>query len=182
VNDPRAAGVRNLLAGHVPADDAEAGHLRRIAGLLESEPRPFDRTRFAPGHITASGFVMDSRRRLLLVHHRRLGIWIQPGGHIDPTDDGAEAAARREITEEAGLDGLELLGSGLLDVDVHDYPARPDGDPAHRHFDVRFAYRATHPGLSPNDEVHEARWVAFTDLASLGVDHSILRPAAKLLR
>ena len=179
--DPRVAGLLPLLAAPRPADDEEASHLARLAALLETSLRPFDRGRFAPGHATASGFVLHpDGRRLLLVRHRRLGIWVQPGGHVDPADGGPEAAARREVAEETGIAGLVRLGS-LLDVDVHDFPARPGGEPAHRHFDVRFAYAAAGAALDPNDEVDEVRWVARDELRDLGVDRSILRPAAKLL-
>ncbi len=182
MTDPRALQIRRLLEGHTPADAAEERHRERILRLLETRDRPFDRDGFDPGHLTASGFVADAdRSRLLLIHHRRLDLWLQPGGHIDPADADAESAARREIAEETGLIELAPVGPGLLDVDVHDYPARPGGDPAHQHFDLRFGYLAADARLRPNDEVHEARWVAATDLPGLGVDQSVLRPARKLL-
>jgi 8-oxo-dGTP pyrophosphatase MutT (NUDIX family) len=179
--DPRAREVLDLLDRHRPADTEETEHLRRIRSLAEAMARPFERSVFAPGHLTASGFVLDpSRERLLLIHHRRLDIWIQPGGHIDPTDAGPESAARREIAEETGIRRLDQLGDGLLDVDVHHYPARPGGDPAHLHFDLRFGYAAADSHLEAGGEVHGARWVTPDELAGLGMDRSILRPAAKL--
>jgi 8-oxo-dGTP pyrophosphatase MutT (NUDIX family) len=182
VTDPRIGSLLHLLAGHTPAGDGEAAHLARLVALLQTAPQPFDRDLFVPGHVTASGFVVDrDGERLLLIHHRRLGIWVQPGGHLDPGDAGPDAAARREIAEETGLGELERHGDGVLDVDVHAYPAR-SADPAHEHFDVRFGYRALHGALRPNDEVHDARWVGAGDLAALGADASILRPAGKLLR
>ncbi len=182
VRDPRAAGLAVLLEGHRPAAEDEAGLLARVRELLSVRERPFDRDGFTPGHLTASGFVVDRERsRVVLIHHRRLGIWIQPGGHVDARDPSPEAAARREIAEETGLAMLQLLEPALFDVDVHRYPAR-GGEPAHEHFDLRFAYLAGDDWLRPNDEVHEARWVDADGLAALGVDRSILRPAAKLLR
>ena len=107
-------------------------------------------------------------------------MWIQPGGHIDPGDPDPVAAARREIAEETGLGELDRIGSDLLDVDVHGYPARPGGDPAHEHFDLRFGFVARSPRLDRNQEVRDARWVAPAQLAGLGVDESVLRPAGKL--
>ena len=182
MTDPRISALRSLLDAYRPADDREAVHLERIRRLLETREQPFDRDGFDPGHITASGFVTDrTRARLLLIHHRRLDIWIQPGGHVDPSDAGVDAAARREIAEETGLTDLEVVPPGVIDVDVHRYPARPGGDPAHQHFDIRFGYIALEGRLDPNDEVHAARWVAASDLPGLGVDESVLRPARKLL-
>jgi 8-oxo-dGTP pyrophosphatase MutT (NUDIX family) len=182
VTDPRTAGLLRLLRLHRPADDEEAAHLRRMVALVETSPCPFDRDAFSPGHITASGFVLDPQRRAVaLVHHGRLGIWIQPGGHVDPTDPDLDGAARREIAEEIGLTGLRAAGPGVLDVDVHRYPARPGGDPAHEHHDVRFGYLAPTRILRPSSEVRDARWVPVADLERLGVDRSILRPVATLL-
>jgi 8-oxo-dGTP pyrophosphatase MutT (NUDIX family) len=181
VIDPRAAALLTSIAAYRATDEWDAGFTERLRSLLSSHDRPFDRDGFAPGHVTASGFLLDPlRERLLLIHHRRLGIWIQPGGHVDPDDAGPEAAARREIAEETGLDHLESVPPGLLDIDVHRYPARPDGDPEHEHFDVRFAYVAPTDRILHNDEVHDALWVAPGDLAGIGADRSILRPAAKL--
>ena len=65
---------------------------------------PTDRDRFVPGHFTASGFVVSpDGSSLLLIHHRRLDRWLQPGGHIDPEDASPIAAAAREVTEETGV-------------------------------------------------------------------------------
>ena len=47
-------------------------------------------------------------RKVLLVHHRKLGKWLPLGGHIELSED-PEAAALREAKEESGLE-VELLG------------------------------------------------------------------------
>jgi 8-oxo-dGTP pyrophosphatase MutT (NUDIX family) len=180
VDDPRRPALLALLDPHRPSDDEEAVHLGRLRGLLRHPGRPFDRGAFEPGHVTAGAFVLHPEGgRVLLVHHRRLGIWIQPGGHVEPGDPDAGAAARREAAEETGVDGLRP--KGLLDVDVHRFPAQPGGDPAHLHFDVRFAFVAGSAALAPGAEVAGARWAAPTDLAAMGVDRSVWRPVRRLL-
>ena len=41
------------------------------------------------GHITASAFILnESRDKMLLVHHKFLGKWLQPGGHVEQDIDG----------------------------------------------------------------------------------------------
>ena len=56
---------------------------------------------------TVAIFVVHERK-VLLVHHRKLGKWLPLGGHIELNED-PEAAALREAKEESGLD-VELLG------------------------------------------------------------------------
>ncbi len=88
---------------------------------LASTASPFDRNNFAPGHFTASAFVVDPKTHsLLLILHRKLGLWLQPGGHIDPGDELAALAARREVMEETGVSELSPLfgNAGIFDVDI----------------------------------------------------------------
>jgi 8-oxo-dGTP pyrophosphatase MutT (NUDIX family) len=68
----------------------------------------FSRTNMA-GHITASGFVMTpDRSETLLICHKGLNRWLQPGGHVDVDDAEIWYAARREIREETGLTDFAL--------------------------------------------------------------------------
>src|SRR5215469_10256209 len=71
--------------------------LELIRMLLECSPDPFSREQFAPGHITCSGLVLTPDARLLIVHHRRLGRWLLPGGHVELSDATIDATAAREV-------------------------------------------------------------------------------------
>ena len=140
---------------------------------------PTNRDRFDPGHFTASGFVVSPNgASLLLIHHRRLDRWLQPGGHIDPEDSSPIFAAAREVEEETGVVTESVL-SGLIDLDIHRIPPR-DPEPAHEHFDLRFAFRALDGDLTADDEVGDAVWVRWADITSYDVDESVLRGAAAL--
>lgn len=170
-----------LLTGYEPSDPEEQDYRIRMLDLAAVAHDPFRRTEYDPGHFTASGFVVHpDGDRLLLIHHARLGIWVQPGGHVDPGDPSLLEAARREIFEETGIGRLHPVTEGLVDIDIHRFG--PSGDqPEHLHFDVRFAFVADRADLRPNAEVLEAVWVRQEDLAGLTVDRSVIRPAAKLL-
>jgi 8-oxo-dGTP pyrophosphatase MutT (NUDIX family) len=114
------------------------------------------------------------------VHHGRLGMWVQPGGHVDDGDDTLLGAAMREIEEETGLGDLHPVSRGLLDIDIHLFPETTD-QPRHVHLDLRFGFVAGDRRVSKGDGALDVRWVAGPDLPALGVDRSVLRPVAKML-
>src|SRR5882757_4393264 len=117
---PRRAELRMLLERLEPADALEHEHRARVLALLEDAADPFDREHFAPGHVTASAFVLDpAHERLLLILHSKLGRWLQPGGHVESGDPSVALTARREVLEETGLDvsAGNTFGARLLDVD-----------------------------------------------------------------
>ncbi len=150
-----------------------------MRALSASGGDPLSRAHFDPGHFTASAFVLSpDSEALLLVHHRKLGMWLQPGGHVDPEDVDLVAAARREAEEESGVVGLALVHDGIFDLDIHPIPGFAS-EPPHSHYDVRFLFQAGAPELQPSPEIAEARWVPLEDVATLS-DGSVERAVAQL--
>ena len=93
----RLASLREQLHGYLAADATEASYVARMVELTEREAA-CERSHFAPGHFTASAFVLSpDRRELILIHHKKLGIWVQPGGHVETSDEDLLSAARREV-------------------------------------------------------------------------------------
>ena len=179
----RLDSVREQLSGYQPANATEVAFVERMLELSRA-PEACGRSHFAPGHFTASAFVLSpDRRDLVLIHHKKLGIWVQPGGHVEPSDEDLMGAARREVLEEVGLGELVPLtvagASPVFDVDIHVIPARK-ADPAHEHFDVRFAFVAQTRELVHSEEVADLRWVPLADVGLLGTDESVLRAVSKL--
>lgn len=143
-----------------------------IAEFLQTEPLPFSRSTKG-AHITGSAFVVDRQAgALLLIHHRALDRWLQPGGHVDAGEDAAQAALR-EAAEETGLNGFRLLPwrGGLLpiDIDSHPIPANPrKGEPAHVHHDIRYLIEAQSAVPAPDQtETLGARWAPLMELDAL---------------
>jgi 8-oxo-dGTP pyrophosphatase MutT (NUDIX family) len=107
-------------------------------------------------HVTASAFVV-SRRGVILHRHRRLGIWVQPGGHVDAGETPEEAAVR-ETFEETGLVARHLAPSVLFHVDVHPGPR------GHTHYDLRYLLLAEPlDPTPPPDESPDVFWFARED-------------------
>jgi 8-oxo-dGTP pyrophosphatase MutT (NUDIX family) len=173
-----------LLAAHRAHDADERGHLERMRALLDAPGDPFTRSHFVPGHFTASAFVISpAGDALLLIDHPKLRSWLQPGGHVEADDADVLAAARRELHEEVGLTDLPLVTEGLFDLDVHRIP--PLGaEPAHEHFDVRFAFRARDLALplGESTEAKVARWFPLSEIEAGTSDASVARAARKLAR
>ena len=170
----------SALTEHARAWPESAAVVRRMLELLGPPGEPFSRSHLAPGHFTASAFVLcPERRRVLLIHHQKLGRWLQPGGHIEPGDETLVDAARREVGEETGVIAGAMLGSGIFDVDIHSIPASPKDAP-HLHFDVRYAFVADGADLAASPEVLGARWVELEDVARLTSEESVLRCTERL--
>ncbi|MBB3019088.1 8-oxo-dGTP pyrophosphatase MutT (NUDIX family) [Microvirga lupini] len=128
-----------------------------------------------PGHVTTSAFILDGAgERILLIHHRSLDRWLQPGGHYEAPED-LETSALREAVEETGMEGLMIdpwhRTSGLpIDIDSHRIPARPDrGEPEHWHHDIRYVVRAGERiAIRPDlREVHGAEWRGLQELEDI---------------
>lgn len=176
--------LRELLARHVERWPEDAARVAEILALVDAQPDCFERRCWA-GHVTGSAWVATpDRRRALLVHHRKLGRWLQPGGHADG-DGHIERVALREAMEETGLDDLALhvAEGGLvpLDVDIHPIPARGT-EPAHFHHDVRFLVIATGE-LTPraSEESHAVRWFEVDRIREATDEQSVLRLARRAL-
>jgi 8-oxo-dGTP pyrophosphatase MutT (NUDIX family) len=172
------ASLLDELRTYVPADAREAAMRDRLIAFVTANADAFERT-LAAGHVTASAWIVDpARTRALLAHHRKLDKWLQLGGHADGDPD-VRGAALREAREESGLTSLRFAADGIYDLDVHAIPERP-GEPAHEHYDVRFALEAdpAEP-LVTSAESHALAWIALGDLAAYGADESVLRLARK---
>jgi 8-oxo-dGTP pyrophosphatase MutT (NUDIX family) len=158
----------------------EADAVDLFIALLAEGDDPFVRERLA-GHFTASAWLVSrDGQRVLLTHHRKLGLWLQLGGHADGDRDLVRAALK-EAEEESGLTGL-VIESQLFDLDRHWIPGHKDV-PAHWHYDVRYVVRAGGgEAFVVSDESHDLAWRGIASLVEdETADASLRRMAAKWL-
>lgn len=165
MTDARTAAVRAAVEALADVDRRMAASRRSLLAELDRLPKPFDRDA-DPTHLTASAIVV-SERGVVLHRHRRMGIWLQPGGHIDPGEPPEDAAVRETI-EETGLAAAHPPGGPqLIHVDVH---ATTFG---HVHLDLRYLLCAPPDEPSPPPEESQTvcwfSWEAAVDLADPGL-------------
>jgi 8-oxo-dGTP pyrophosphatase MutT (NUDIX family) len=149
--------------------------------FLASPGALFERSH-PPGHFTGSAWLVSADgARVLLTHHRKLGRWLQLGGHADGDTDLARVALR-EAEEESGLVDL-AVELAIFDLDRHAIPAR-GSEPEHWHYDVRFVVRANgSEDFAVSEESLALAWKPVADMAAdPASDQSLKRMAEKWLR
>jgi PhzF family phenazine biosynthesis protein len=165
--------VRGIVGSHRALSPREVDAKARFLAALELLDDPYDE-HGDPTHVTASAVVVGERGTVLH-RHKRLGRWMQPGGHIDPGEE-PPVAALREAIEELGLAVSHPdEGPQLIHVDVHEAAL------GHTHLDLRYLLFAPaddpHP---PPGESPEARWFDWEE-ASAAADDA-LAPALVIAR
>lgn len=169
-DDPRLApdadlGIATaLLAAAEVQGDGAVDHRDDVVAFIAGHADAAHRS-CLPGHLTGSGLVVDAAgERTLLMLHRKLGRWFQPGGHADG-DANLAGVALREATEETGIAGLRVVVPAI-DVDVH--RVEPPKEPPHLHLDARFLVVAPEGAVEEaNEESLALRWVDVDGLDDL---------------
>ena len=114
---------------------------------------------------TAGGIVVNAKGLVLVVSQHGTS-WSLPKGHIEDGED-KEAAARREIYEETGIDHLELIKE-LGTYQRYKIGLNGDDDRSELKTIHMFLFKTDQNALKPIDPHNpEARWVAKEKVADL---------------
>ena len=128
---------------------------------------------------TVATFVVH-RGRVLLLYHPKLGMWLPPGGHIEPGELPDEAAVR-EVLEETGV-RVRLIGERGLEVSYPRQLVRPAGiqlediAPGHQHIDLVYFAVPLDDACDVSDECaarDRAGWYDPAELEALGANEEI---------
>ena len=173
---------RKLLEGlrvYLRANPEELLLVDRFDSFINENVDCFDRSNLE-GHVTGSAWLVSpDGRQALLTHHKKLGRWLQLGGHSDGESDTL-LVSKREAEEESGL-RVEPVDESIFDIDIHEIPARGN-EPAHFHFDVRFLFRALDLRFVVSSESHDLRWVDLLKIEKFSDEWSVIRMRDKYLK
>lgn len=127
------------------------------------------------GHLVAGGFIYAKfENEFLVLYHNDLGMYLYPGGHINHDDKDPLYAAKREIKEETGLDGLKQLKLSEnklipIDIDTHiiNYNKRLNL-PEHYHFQFRYLFTINKKEevKIDSEELLNYKWIGFEELGN----------------
>ena len=169
-----------LLKNYQPRFMDEMGFVSRSLAYIEHQEDCFYRELW-PAHVTGSAWVVNpDRSRVLMMHHKKLDQWFQPGGHADGDSDIVRVALK-ETEEETGISAqdIKLVDGGIFDVDIHSI-APYGNDPEHDHIDIRFLLEVGDNIPVPgNDESHQVLWVSQYEVSRYNNNRSTYRMLEK---
>jgi 8-oxo-dGTP pyrophosphatase MutT (NUDIX family) len=113
-------------------------------------------------------------KQVFIVHHKKSGLWLSPGGHIDKGELLLDAL-NREIKEELGVTNFfsELPKPFLITVTPINNPAQPS---CKEHLDIWFLLETDGSNFNVDlHEFHNAKWVYLKEARQMLVDPANLK-------
>lgn len=130
-------------------------------------------------HLTASAIIVskESPKRVLMIHHKKIGKWFQPGGHVEQFENPLEAIVR-EVKEETGL-GVSFFLDRVISMQASSVLPTPDffleevipahkDEPMHYHLDAIYVIEVSHqkPQIQI-EEAHDIGWFTLEEALHL---------------
>jgi hypothetical protein len=166
--------LREKLERYNPTDEKEIADRTQMLNFLNSHEDCFERS-LSVGHFTGSCWLVNrDGTKFLLTLHKKIGRWLQLGGHADGDQDLARVSLK-EAREESGLRNIELLSDEIFDIGIH-LIAEHKGIPEHYHYDVRFLLKTTDndEDIQISNESDDLKW--FEEVTALPPDAGIYIP------
>ena len=138
-------------------------------------------------HFTATGIVFNSQNEVLMIRHKKLKVWLPPGGHIDE-NELPDNAVLREILEETGIKATLIQNKKNLDLPyeltlpfvilLEDI----ERDGTHNHIDMIYLCKALGDELKPQEsEVDGIGWFTFEKIKRLNTFDNVLKTIDKAI-
>jgi 8-oxo-dGTP pyrophosphatase MutT (NUDIX family) len=145
-------------------------------------------------HFVATGFVFNASNEILMIKHKKLGVWLPPGGHIDENELPCDAALR-EIFEETGVTAKIVTAAQEIDIPApssHGYELPLpmeillediEGTGLHNHIDMVYICVAENEALKPQEsEVDDIGWFEPAAIMELDTYDNVRNSVQKAVR
>jgi len=142
-------------------------------------------------HFTATGIVFNQNGEILMIKHKKLGVWLPPGGHIDENELPNQAVLR-EIFEETGVRVKVVTAAQDMGVPAHPYELPLpleillediEGDGLHNHIDMIYLCTAEDSVLQPQEnEIDGIGWFAPAAVLELDTFDNVRSTVQKAVR
>lgn len=190
INEDFMDNIKELVIKYLsifPEEEKRQKEILRYLSNKDSETKWNDWNNF-DGHFVAGGFIYAKQeKKLLMIYHKDLKMYLHPGGHVDINEFNVLEAAKREVFEETGIKVLESINICEnkfvpFDIDTHEieYNKRLDL-PEHKHFEFRYLFILDNilDVKIDENEILEYKWI---DLEELEKDSKYRNCISKLKR
>jgi len=174
--------IINNLNNYQCYDELEKTHINFVLNFIKNHKSNIGRENNY-GHLTASAWIINKdKTKVLLIEHKKLNRWLQPGGHVENSDNSLFDAAYREAKEETNLKSITPLSKDVFDIDVHLIPGRKK-EKEHYHLDVRYCFFANEKEiLKLSSEVKNVKWFLLSEFTKIENESSITRMIKKTIQ
>ena len=169
-----------IIRAIAPHDTLEADQIKATLAWVASGAKLYRLARAddPPQHLVAYFLLYDApRQMLLLVDHKKAGLWLPSGGHVE-VDEHPQATVQREVREELGIEASFVHPAPLF------LTVTPTVGAVAPHVDVSLWYLlhgdSTQPLWFDKGEFHQVAWFALDALPLERSDPHLARFAAKL--
>lgn len=144
-------------------------------------------------HFAATGYVFNENGEILMIKHKKLGVWLPPGGHIDENELPCEAVIR-EIYEETGITAKVITAANDMEepagLHCRELPLPMEvlledilGDGLHNHIDMVYLCQAEDSSLKPQEnEIDGIGWFLPEAVMELETYENVRKSVKKAVR
>ncbi|MDP3883276.1 MAG: NUDIX domain-containing protein [Candidatus Staskawiczbacteria bacterium] len=143
------------------ADSEEKKVISELIDYVTNNPDCFKREpKEGAKHIATSVLLVTKDfKKALFLWHAKIQRWTQPGGHADGNPD-LQSVSLKELEEETGIHGAQIMDSVPLDIYRFDYPPEVFGyrKSIYNLFFVAFLPEGQEPKIIEPEKCKEMRW------------------------
>lgn len=134
-------------------------------------------------HLTVAGYLVHDGK-VLLIHHRKLDLWLPVGGHIEGSET-LDDALKREFLEEVGvkvdMPQLQPIESWHVTQLATPFHSNRHSVKDHDHTCMYYLCTSADPGVRINEELKAYRWFSRDELHEDIVPEDVRNQAIKAL-